>query len=568
MFNSAMFNESPFNGTATIEQARTYSPDQPYVLHLRDDSGVFLGKVTGWTSGKWDDKVNAPGVLKIQMPLDATMVQDNLFVNPNRIWVHDNTIRLVKQFVIVKTTANVVNGTYDIECAGLMYLLAQDYAPIRDAVEQISLVGDRLRELLDYQISDNPITMGYVNPGIYNLPHTTGVSTDKSIMGAIIGMWKQVGGVMSIDPEGRFSWDVDSAGTAKYVLSLNEDIESYSYVVDTDNIINRVHAFGNIQDNGTTHERPQLPGPFYVEDTDSQAIYGIRRQRFSFNIESDSELLGYANKILAKFKDPVIKRNIGAIDLARAQFDPDDPVTPHPEYIFAGAKIKINPPGNIPGDGLFNTLILSVSRDLADPLAVKIHVGEIDTSSAKAKKTSNDGSEFFDIIADAFEDADEALEISHEQDEDLWAFVDTLTTPSDDDDDIQPVGASNEAGGAINQAAFIDHEHDGIIKVWDATNEEVADLGTPDGIAMGWLDDGAGVNEGAYIFPADGSSNDDWKKVLSVIFDDTWTEKSELGIPNGSAFGYIAAGEDDSGWWIFPPDGTTNDDWLPLPAYN
>jgi hypothetical protein len=230
-----------------------------------------------------------------------------------------------------------------------------------------------------------------------------------------------------------------------------------------------------------------------------------------------------ATKILAKFKDPITVRRIGVIDLARVQFDPDSDFSPHPEYISVGKGIKINPPANIPNDSVFSTIILTTKRNLLDPLGVKITVGTIDPTSRRGRSGMGDEAEFFETLAEAIgggtdggytpggmTEYEEAL---YEQDELIWDYLDTLGVPeppSDTDGDIQPVGDANDAGTAGSGVARADHTHLGIQMIFDASWTQQSDLGTPDGMAIGYLDDGAGTDEGAWFFPPDGTTNADW----------------------------------------------------------
>jgi hypothetical protein len=396
----------------------------------------------------------------------------------------------------------------------------------------------------------------------------------------LIFLWKQIGGVVSVDPQGRLRWDTDGVSTAKHTLSLYDDIAEYSVDIDSDRVVNRIYSKrNNIHDDGTSHLRLAYPNPGYIEDTASQAIYGIRSKNMSFNTEDATELSTLMARTLATMKEPKITRKISAIDLNKIQFDPDETITPHPKYIFTGAKVKVAPPSNVPNDTTFKGMITSVKRDLADFLNVEITVADETAISSRtgAGGLSGATNEFFDILAegvqdDYYGDPNEWESILFDQDELIWNTLDTIDPTSTTDADVQPVGAANDAGGTATGVSPIDHVHLGIIMVeFDGAHTAVSDLGTPAGMAMGYLDDSAGINEGMWFFPADGSTNADWKRVNqdSLIYDASWTQQSDLGNPQAYARGYLDSGAGtDAGFWVYPPDGTTNADWVPESSYN
>jgi hypothetical protein len=258
-----------------------------------------------------------------------------------------------------------------------------------------------------------------------------------------------------------------------------------------------------------------------VNDTTSQSAYGIRAMKKSYNAATPTEIARMANIDLAYMKDPRITRNISAIDLARVQTDPDNPTNPHPEYIVPGLAVKVNPPSNVPNDSQFAAIIISVTRKLEDPLSAKILLGEKGPTSTgvRGRTTTGSDSEFFDILADLKWENEEWNEESQDQDEFIWDALDplpaqiaALAEPSTTDGDIEEVGAENDAGGTNTKLAHVDHVHKGVSFRWDASWTQQSDLGTPDddNITIGYLDSGAGTDEGFWIFPPDGSDNGDW----------------------------------------------------------
>jgi hypothetical protein len=521
MYNSAGgYNSDQFNGPGFIsDPVDTYSPDQPYILHLRDSSDVYLRKIEGWYNGSWAEKVNDPGKLNFTIPLDGTLAGTGDLVYPNRVWLYDARLRLMRRFVILKTRASANTGTLKVECVGLAYLLKQETVGANTTTGTSTAMRDFLNDLLSSQVNANPIGLGYIAPKYANSLVVRGVKTDKSIWGLLMALWKQFGGIFAIDPEGRLSWYDDAVGNPQHVMTLYEDIETFEEIVDSATVINRVIAKGNIAyDSGTlTHDCVRLPS-VYVEDTDSQAIYGIRTKRFKINVESQVELILQATRILNQLKTPQITRNVSAIDLARVQLDPENPIVPNQEYIWAGGKVKIIPPANVPNATPFSVMILSVTRSLDKFLSVKFTVGQgAQPDSPSGRRILNSDTEFFDILAEELDDdtGEDYLEVLYQEDEWLWEAIDGLDfdmpVVGTAGSEIADVAATAVLGSETEKFAPIDHVHSGIRPlVYDAAWTATSSLGDPNEFAIGYLGSAAGSGEGFYLFPPDGSSNADW----------------------------------------------------------
>lgn len=517
MGNRFSFNQPGFNAGDQFDPNKTYSPDQPFMLQLRNVAGELLHKVEGFYDGAWKETVNAAGDLKFSLPLDSDLVQTGDFLYPNRIWILNSSAEVLRQYVIIATDSNANTGNFSVECSGLMYLLNQEYSQNRGVEGETITVGAFIQRNLDFQLGDNPITLGYVHPQYENKNILAGIESDQTIYDNLIALWKRIGGVITIDSRGRLRWDTDDTDGARYVMSLYEDIENYSFKQDSETVYNRIVAKGKIYDDGTEHTR----GEYTVNNTDSQAIYGIRVKRVSFGLGSEIEIKERAQKLIDYTKVPQSTRSIGAIDLSRIQLDPDNPVTPSADFIHPGAKIKINPPSNVPGDTTFSTMILSVDRSLADPLSAKITVGKNDPDRPK-RSISN--TEFFEFLDSRFDNAELEGEIGQDQDEDIWAELDPLIALVDDiinngatnnGAGILPVGEANADGVSTTESAAVDHVHFGLILIeYDIaiTNPSSLNGGVaPLGAAQAHIGSAGGTYEGKWYFPPDGTVVGDWQ---------------------------------------------------------
>jgi hypothetical protein len=506
MGNRWGFNQSGFNAGDQFDATKTHSPDQPYMLQLRNAAGELLHKIEGFYDGEWKETVNAAGELTFSLPLDSILVQTGDFVYPNRVYILDSTATILSQYVLISTIADANNGEFKVKCAGLLYLLNQEYSPNREeTVFSILTIEEIVIKHLAFQNGDNPITLGYIHPSIANIPIVDGLKSDKSVMATLLDFWQRVGGVITVDAYGRLRWDTSDTDGARYVLSLYNDIEQYSYTIDNESVYNRIVAKGKIHFNGIDRSRREVT----LNDAPSQAIYGIRTKRVSFGIGSEDEITERAQKMLDYTKAPQGVRDIGVIDLSKIQLDPDNPETPSPSKIHVGAKIKINPPYNIPGDSTFSTMILSVSRKLNDPLAAKITVGEKDPDQSSQ---TGSNSEFFDYLGSQFDEYQYNNEVSQDQDEDIWSSLESL---SSNGEGILPVGEANDDGVSLTKSAAIDHVHFGLILIeYDAaiTNPSALNGGVvPLGAAMAHIGSAGVANEGRWYFPPDGTALEDWQ---------------------------------------------------------
>lgn len=528
MFNSAGgYNSDNFNGSGfAVQPVDVFSPDQPFIMQVRSNTDVFLRKVEGWYNGSWTDKINDPGSLKFTVPLNGVLAQTGDLVYPNRIWLYDGRLVPLRQFVILKVKSNANKGTMDIECVGLSYLLKQEFVIGTTVTGTAINMRTQVKAILSAQGNANPITLGHMANKYALADITIGAHSDKSIWGALMNLWKQHGGVIGIDYQGRLFWIDDAFGNPPFAMTLYEDIETYEEITNADSVINRVYAKGIVHFDGSTHDRQALPTVGYVEDTTSQGLYGIREKRINLNLEDQTELTLAAQRILSRFKNPQITRNISAIDLARVQLDPDNPIVPHIEYIWAGGKIKVNPPPNVPNATTFSTMILSVTRSLDNFLSVKISVGEGAQPDKNGRRIldSNSDTEFFEILAEEFEDFSEFEETLYQEDDYIWDFLDdlsdrfgTIETPETDVNQIQSVKTSASLGSNVKFAPS-DHSHEGI---------------------------------------------------PPLVHNVSWTLVSQLGNPQEESFGYLgsAAAASLRGRYWYPPDGTTNADWIADPAY-
>ena len=118
------------------------------------------------------------------------------------------------------------------------------------------------------------------------------------------------------------------------------------------------------------------------------------------------------------------------------------------------------------------------------------------------------------MLADKLDSPDFA-EYLYEEDQDLWDAVDGIDTPTVESSgsEVEPISTVGAVGTNTTKFAPSDHVHEGI---------------------------------------------------PPLIYDASWTLVSDLGNPQEVSLGFIKAGETASGWYVYPPDGTTNADWLPM----
>lgn len=520
MINDSGINSHLVNGSGwTNPDLDTYTPDKPYTLHVHNEAGTLLGVIEEYIGGNWKSAVNNIDTLSFTLPLDSPSAQSGLLAYPNRVYLYDSKMELLQQFVVVGHSAKYSKGELRVECSDLSYLLNQEFVPL-DATINGTNFALWIKSIMDLQVNANPITIGYIHPTILAQTPTVSGAFDRPILDALNNTRKAVGGIISIDPQGRLRWDVDTSTYSDFTLTLYNDIEEYTEKVDSDKVVNRLYVDGHIYAQGATnHIRQTIPGG-YVEDTDSQAIYGIRAKRITINSVTSDEMLDIANRILDYLKSPIMKRSISAIDLEKVQFNPDDSFNPHPKYLYAGANIRVIPPPNVPNATPFIAKVLGITRNLNDYMRVKVDVGDVDPRKSYTSGNGGEG-EPFDALDNDLDNLERDVEALLEQDVDIWDVLDDLLVdfaaleePETDVNEIQAVGAANLLGSNLKFAPS-DHEHEGIIKIHNASYDQVSELPTPSGMAIAYISDDTQGEGGWYKFPEYGTTNADWEPLVT-----------------------------------------------------
>jgi len=135
---------------------------------------------------------------------------------------------------------------------------------------------------------------------------------------------------------------VDKSSTVTFETGVNCTLAGWEK--RSDSLWNRIYARGPSL---TTGQILSLPSPGYVEDTASQALYGIRsKPTLEPDVPNQAGLITRANGYLAKHKDPVHVYNIDIVETEPgnllAKYDIGDKVRLTASELDADANLRIN----------------------------------------------------------------------------------------------------------------------------------------------------------------------------------------------------------------------------------
>ena len=169
-------------------------------------------------------------------------------------------------------------------------------------------------DLLALQVSTNPITIGTIQPTVSRAIRVQG----DTILGALLKLRDTVGGYVSVDNGYKLNW-MDNIGEDKgQQIRYRKNLIGITRTMDFANFGNRLYCYGA----GEGDARIKLSDAEgqvedYVEDAESQAIYGIIvRQLVDKSITHPDTLLAWANLKLAELKTPFISYRIDMVDLS------------------------------------------------------------------------------------------------------------------------------------------------------------------------------------------------------------------------------------------------------------
>ena len=169
-------------------------------------------------------------------------------------------------------------------------------------------------DLLALQVSTNPITIGTIQPTVSRAISVQG----GTILGALLKLRDTVGGYVSVDSDHKLNWMNNIGEDKGQQIRYRKNLIGITRTMDFANFGNRLYCYGA----GEGDARIKLSDAEgqvedYVEDAESQAIYGIIiRQLVDKSITHPDTLLAWANLKLAELKTPFISYRIDMVDLS------------------------------------------------------------------------------------------------------------------------------------------------------------------------------------------------------------------------------------------------------------
>jgi len=225
-----------------------------------------------------------------------------------------------------------------------------------------------ITELLAFQLNTPAITLGTIEP-----VQTVALSVESTnIYAALNAVRDAFGGWFEVDPDLKLNWYADNTNDPEREIRRSKNLKSLTYTPSYTSVVNRVYAYGKgesdaritLLDAGEAHE--------YIEDTASQAIYGIKAKRYvDKSITHPITLLAYANRILAEYKTPPYQYSVDVVNLAEVN-----------EYDYTLESLGLDTRVRVIDDLLsvdVNTSIVSMSVDLLNPSEITIELSTVKT---------------------------------------------------------------------------------------------------------------------------------------------------------------------------------------------
>ncbi|PJB49262.1 MAG: hypothetical protein CO103_06175, partial [Chloroflexi bacterium CG_4_9_14_3_um_filter_45_9] len=147
-------------------------------------------------------------------------------------------------------------------------------------------------DLLALQVSTNPITVGTIQPTVSRAIRVQG----DTILGALLKLRDTVGGYVSVDSDHKLNWMNNIGEDKGQQIRYRKNLIGITRTMDFANFGNRLYCYGA----GEGDARIKLSDAEgqvedYVEDAESQAIYGIIvRQLVDKSITHPDTLLAWA----------------------------------------------------------------------------------------------------------------------------------------------------------------------------------------------------------------------------------------------------------------------------------
>ncbi len=287
-------------------------PVTKYILEVHASNGDLVAILENAYDIPYSQAINEAPTLSFSLPADDTK-EANL-VRANEIWLRNYvTGVVVRKFRMAKRgDSREGNLITRIDCEGLLSQLADE--TILDYEGDTQTPTQILTSFLALQLLTPNITLGTIAP----TATTTFKSKGESMLRAIYRLRDSIGGYITVDNDRVLDW-ANSVGEDKgQQIRYQKNLLGITKETDWMTIGNRVYAYGAGKGDAQV-KLSDVQANDYMEDAASQATYGIYVRRIvNKRITDATDLLAWANLMLAEMKDPALTYTIRTTDLSES----------------------------------------------------------------------------------------------------------------------------------------------------------------------------------------------------------------------------------------------------------
>lgn len=556
MFAWSTFAEQEFAASRFYANVRVYPAGKPSILQVRTPGNNLLHRLSCWYDSNANYRMNEAATLEFSLPVTEPAVTAGDVTAPNEVWYYNGAAELKTKFVIQEVEIIAEGGGRSLR------VRCEDYlSRLRDDAVVLSLTGDitvtqAVTSILAGQVSDVQVKLGTIDAEIASTTVRLEATDGATPMELLNEIREQVGGYFYVDSSRALQWrEFSASAQTGLVFHLDWNVAGYREKRTTARIANRVYVQGAIDPDGVLVE-VDSGGNNYIEDTVSQAAYGIRIHRINNRrIKTATAANLIAQQWVDDHANPPTERTLPAVDWqslkAGQEIDTDD--DPYQGVGTIGRKVKVRRPDWAPdaswSPDMEATWITGLSVDLARPWNPQVTFGVIEDDFFKEVAKLDEKTQILQAERNAFDALDDAL---NDPTQVPNTFLDLDDTPSSYTGQARKTVRVNSAETAL--------EFNLDVAIVSTTKSGLGTLADP-GIGEVTADT---VNEGTYYWRDGATVNADW---LMFTFFIQATSIANLGNPGKWMLGWVSTGADEGLYW-YAPDGTANGEWKPVNHYS
>jgi hypothetical protein len=530
MANFAAINSTTINGAPAVAATPSVVDTQgkPYRLETRQQDGTLLHYLDERFSSLWVDEANVPGTLTFSYDGNHEFAGD--FVFPNEVWLYQGDNTTVREKFVITNIEDVEDVGYflRITCRSLLWIWSQEIITFAENTNT-----DIKTTLSDWIVNHQTQTPGIntfgMDSAIGNEVRNTRIE-NKSILEALNDLHKTIGGYFYVNNSRSLIWQRNPGVDKGHRIDIKKNATFIKKSTDYGNLATRIVAYGRGVDK-------DIRLSVTVDDATAQSTYGIITAVLN-------------DQSIAHIDTPLVTYDVGMIDLSQ---------TDVLDYTFEASALEIGAVINLLGNDSgvdITTRVLKITRNLDNPLDVKIEVGDpsagTTTWGTMGDPVGQTVQGLDDIIVDIFKRVERGENDTGVID-DIEAQIagGTLETPAS-----PPLGDLSDIVW-WDESADVGNLDEKVVDIVENNTDATAKADFEDAIAQALID--VVDNEGAA--PHDSSVYDDFTEKVSGI---TWggevgalptlpTERPEI----------VYFTTDDQLWIGYNGSGSS-DEWTPM----